>query len=239
MADIITVKNLTKNYGKLTALDGVDLTVKDRECFALIGLNGAGKTTFINVVTTLLSYDKGEVLIDGIDLLKNPFEIKKIINVSPQESAVCKNLTVEENLALIVDLYQLQDGKQKIEQVIKEFQLEQKRKVLAKKLSGGQLKRLSIALAVITEPKILFLDEPTLGLDVMARRKLWEIIKEQKSKRTVFLTTHYLEEVENLTDRVAIISAGKIKATGSVQEILTLTGKSTLEEAFISLAEVE
>ena len=109
----------------------------------------------------------------------------------------------------------------------------------AGKLSGGYQRRLSIAMALITDPKILFLDEPTLGLDVMARRKLWEVIKEQKSKRTVFLTTHYLEEVENLTDRVAIISAGKIKATGSVQEILTLTGKSTLEEAFISLAEVE
>ena len=236
---MIKVSNLTKRYGKLVALDGVNLTVNDKECFALIGLNGAGKTTFINVVTTLLPFDEGEVLIDGVDLKKNPFDVKKIINVSPQESAVCKNLTVEENLSLIVDLYQIPEGKLKVEQTIKEFQLEEKRKVLAKKLSGGQIKRLSIALAVITDPKILFLDEPTLGLDVMARRKLWEIIKEQKSKRTVFLTTHYLEEVENLTDRVAIISAGKIKATGSVKEVLTLTGKSSLEEAFISLAEVE
>lgn len=236
---MIKVSNLVKRYGNLTALKGVNLSINDRECFALLGLNGAGKTTLINTITTLLPFEQGEILVDGIDVKKQPFEVKKIINVSPQESAVCKNLTVEENLFLIADLYGLKNAKERVERVLLDFSLKEKQKVLAKKLSGGQIKRLSIALAVLTDPKILFLDEPTLGLDVVARRKLWEIIKEQKTKRTIFLTTHYLEEVESLTDRVGIISGGKIKAVGSVDEIITLTGKNSLEEAFVSLSEEE
>ena len=234
---MIEIKNLTKKYGNFTALNNVSLSINDNECFTLLGFNGAGKTTLINVLTTLLNFDNGEVVINGFILKENAFEIKKLINVAPQEIAVCKNLTVYENLNLIADLYSVTDKEEKIASTINEFGLNEKTNVLAKKLSGGQLKRLSIALAVLTNPKILFLDEPTLGLDVKARRNLWEIIKTLKKDRTIFLTTHYLEEVANLTDKVAIISKGKIKAVGTVQEIISSSNCDNLEDAFISLAE--
>lgn len=236
---MIEIKNLTKKYGSFTALDNVSLTINDNECFTLLGFNGAGKSTLINVLTTELPFNEGVITINGYNLVDNENEIKKIINVSPQEVAVCKNLTVYENLSLIADLYDITNKQTRIENIIEKFSLNEKRNEYAKKLSGGQLKRLSIALAVLTEPKILFLDEPTLGLDVKARRTLWQIISELKKDRTIFLTTHYLEEVENLTDRIAIISKGKIKAVGTLNEILAVTGKLSLEEAFLSLAEEE
>jgi ABC-2 type transport system ATP-binding protein len=234
---MIEICNLTKKFGTLTAVDGVSLTVYDNECFALLGFNGAGKTTLINLLTTVLSPTEGTAKINGFDLVKDREKIQGIINVSPQEIAVAKNLTVEENLSLIADMYGIFDKKQAVEETLTEFGLTEKRKVLAKKLSGGQQKRLSLALAVITKPQILFLDEPTLGLDVKARRRLWEVVQSLKSKMTIFLTTHYLEEVEALTDRIAVISNGKIKAVGTVQDLLDKTGASNLEDAFISLAE--
>lgn len=236
---MIEIKNLTKKYGNFTALNNVSLSINDNECFTLLGFNGAGKTTLINVLTTLLNFDSGEVIINGFNLKENSFEVKKLINVAPQEIAVCKNLTVYENLNLIAELYNVIDKEEKIASTINEFGLNEKTNVLAKKLSGGQLKRLSIALAVLTNPKILFLDEPTLGLDVKARRNLWEIIKTLKKDRIIFLTTHYLEEVENLTDKVAIISKGKIKAVGTTQEIIKSSNCNNLEDAFIAFAEEE
>ncbi len=236
---MIEIKNLTKKYGNFTALNNVSLSINDNECFTLLGFNGAGKTTLINVLTTLLNFDSGEVIINGFNLKENSFEVKKLINVAPQEIAVCKNLTVYENLNLIAELYNVTDKEEKIASTINEFGLNEKTNVLAKKLSGGQLKRLSIALAVLTNPKILFLDEPTLGLDVKARRNLWEIIKTLKNDRIIFLTTHYLEEVENLTDKVAIISKGKIKAVGTTQEIIKSSNCNNLEDAFIAFAEEE
>lgn len=236
---MIEIKNVTKKFGKFTALDGVTLTINDNECFALLGFNGAGKTTLINILTTVLSKTSGDVIINGFVLGKDNYEIKKIVNVSPQEIAVCKNLTVKENFELIANLYQIENKEGSINNAINNFGLNEKKDVLAKKLSGGQLKLLSIALAVITNPKILFLDEPTLGLDIKARQKLWDTITALKSKMTIFLTTHYLEEVEKLTDKIAVISKGQIKATGTLSELLEKTQTSTLQDAFLKLTEGE
>ena len=236
---MIEIKNVTKKFGKFTALDGVTLTINDNECFAILGFNGAGKTTLINILTTVLPKTSGDVIINGFVLGKDNYEIKKIVNVSPQEIAVCKNLTVKENFELIANLYQIEDKESSINNAINNFGLSEKKDVLAKKLSGGQLKRLSIALAVITNPKILFLDEPTLGLDIKARQKLWDTITALKSKMTIFLTTHYLEEVEKLTDKIAVISKGQIKATGTLSELLEKTQTSTLQDAFLKLTEDE
>ena len=234
---MIKINNITKKYGSFVALDNVSFNINEKECFTLLGFNGAGKTTLINILSTTLKQTSGSVYIKGLDISKNSYEIKNIINISPQETAVAKNLTVRENLNFIADLYEIDKKEEKVEKIISEFNLEDKSEVLAKKLSGGQLKRLSLALAVITEPEILFLDEPTLGLDILARKNLWNIIKKLKNKITILLTTHYLEEVEELTDRVAILCKGKIKAIGTIKEILKETNTKSLEEAFLSVSE--
>lgn len=234
---MIKINNITKKYGSFVALDNVSFNINEKECFTLLGFNGAGKTTLINILSTTLKQTSGSVYIKGLDISKNSYEIKNIINISPQETAVAKNLTVRENLNFIADLYEIDKKEEKVEKIISEFNLEDKSEVLAKKLSGGQLKRLSLALAVITEPEILFLDEPTLGLDILARKNLWNIIKKLKNKITILLTTHYLEEVEELTDRVAILCKGKVKAIGTIKEILKETNTKSLEEAFLSVSE--
>lgn len=236
---MIEIKGVTKKFSSLYAVDGVSFEIYDNECFALLGFNGAGKTTLINVLTTGMLPTSGTAKIDGLDLVKDRERIRKIINISPQESAVAKNLTVRENLKLIAALYGVENADEKIFSVIKKFGLEEKADVRCKKLSGGQMRRVSIALAMITEPKILFLDEPTLGLDVKSRKILWEIIGELKSSLTILLTTHYLEEVEFLADRIGIISRGKIKAIGTRDEILSVTGEASLEDALIALSEEE
>lgn len=236
---MINTTNLTKKFKKLTAVDNVNISIADNECFALLGLNGAGKTTLLNMLSTQINPTSGTATINGFDVLKDKNEIRKIINISPQESAVAKNLTVKENLNLIATLYQIDNKTEKIEKAIEEFGLKEKENTLCKKLSGGQMRRLSIALAIITEPKILFLDEPTLGLDVKARKTLWTIIETLKEKMTIILTTHYLEEVESLADKIAIISRGKIKAVSTVDEVKQQTGTQTLEQAFISMTEEE
>lgn len=233
---MIEINGLTKKFGALTAVNDVSLSIKDKECFALLGLNGAGKTTLINMLSTQMLPTSGSANIYGYDLIKDTEKIKNIVNISPQESAVAKNLTVRENLELIAGLYGIEDNT-KIDSILKEFGLTEKSKVFAKNLSGGQLRRLSIALAIITEPKVLFLDEPTLGLDVKARKLLWREIEKLKEKSTIILTTHYLEEVESLADKVAIISKGKIKVVGTVDEIKTQTKTNSLEDAFINLTE--
>lgn len=232
---MIGIAELTKRYGKLTAVDRVSLEVREGECFALLGLNGAGKTTLIDMLSTQVKPSGGNATICGYDLLSQTEEIRKIVNISPQESAFAGNLTVRENLELIADLYDLDRKEERIADAIETFGLEEKENTRCKKLSGGQQRRLSIALALLTEPKVLFLDEPTLGLDVKARRKLWEIVEGMKGKMTIFLTTHYLEEVEYLADRVALIAKGKIRAAGTVSDLKEQTGKQTLEEAFLSL----
>lgn len=236
---MIEIKNITKKYAKLTAVDDVSFTINDNECFALLGLNGAGKSTLIDVLSTAMLPTQGTATLNGHDLIKEKDEIRKIISISPQESAVAKNLTVRENLEFVAALYGVENKRQKIDAVIERFSLKEKENVRCKKLSGGQMRRVSIALAMVTEPKILFLDEPTLGLDVKARKTLWEIIKQLKENVTILLTTHYLEEVEFLADRIGIISRGRIQAIGTRDEIVALCRTDSLENAFISLSEEE
>lgn len=236
---MIEIKGITKNYSKLVALDDVSFKINDNECFALLGLNGAGKTTLINILSTQILPTLGTAVINGFDLINDRDEIRKIINISPQESAVAKNLTVRENLELAASLYGVKDMKIKIDNIIEKFDLKEKENTTCKKLSGGQARRVSIALAMITEPKILFLDEPTLGLDVKARKILWDIIEEIKKDRTVLLTTHYLEEVEFLADRIGIVSRGKMQAIGTREEITAMTSSGSFEDAFLKLAEEE
>lgn len=236
---MIKINNLTKKFGKLIAVNNVNLEIEDNCCFALLGLNGAGKTTLINMLTTSINPTSGSAEINGFNLTSDVKNIRKIINISPQENAVAKNLTVKENLELLAGLYGIKSPTEKIVKIIEDFGLKEKENARAKTLSGGQIRRLSIALAVLTDPQILFLDEPTLGLDVKARRTLWEKIAELKHRMTIVLTTHYLEEVEFLADRVGIISRGVLKTVGTVDEIKKATGKSTFEAAFVSLAEEE
>ncbi|MDE7108122.1 MAG: ATP-binding cassette domain-containing protein [Clostridiales bacterium] len=236
---MIEIGHITKRYGKLVALDNVSFDVRDNECFALLGLNGAGKTTLINILSTSLLPTAGTVTINGLDVIKDRDGVRKIVNISPQESAVAKNLTVRENIDFMASLYGIENKREKIDGIIEKFALREKENVRCKKLSGGQLRRVSIALAMITEPQVLFLDEPTLGLDVKSRKILWDIISELKSNRTIILTTHYLEEVEFLADRIGVISRGHMKAIGTRDEILKMTETDTLENAFLNLAEEE
>lgn len=236
---MIEIENLTKKYKSLVAVDNLSLRIKENECFALLGLNGAGKTTLINMLSTVLLPTSGTAKIDGFDIIKNPLEVRKIINISPQETAVAKNLTVRENLDFIASLYNITDKEEKINNIISKLQLQEKANIRCKNLSGGQMRRVSLALGLISQPKVLFLDEPTLGLDIKARKILWETISSLKGKMTIILTTHYLEEVANLADRVGIISHGKIKSVGSIEEILKNTGTKNLEDAFLSITEEE
>lgn len=236
---MIEIKNVTKKYSKLTAVDNVSFDISDGECFALLGFNGAGKTTLINILTTGMLPTSGTATVNGYDLIKDREKIRPIISISPQESAVAKNLTVRENLDLIASLYGIRNKNEAIDATIAKFELKEKENVRCKKLSGGQMRRVSIALAMITKPQILFLDEPTLGLDVRSRKVLWDIIKELKNNLTILLTTHYLEEVEFLADKIGIISRGQIKAIGTRDEILRLTGTDSLESALLKLSEEE
>ena len=236
---MIQTKNLTKKFGKLVAVNEVNLTINDNECFALLGLNGAGKTTLLNMLSTQILPSEGTASINGFDLVLDKEKIRKIINISPQENAVAKNLTVRENLNLVATLYDIPDKQNAVASILQEFGLTEKENSQSKKLSGGQSRRLSIALAMITKPKVLFLDDPTLGLDVKARKILWDTIEKLKNKMTIILTTHYLEEVEFLADRIAIISKGKIKVCGNLQEIKDKTNCDSLEQAFLNLTEEE
>lgn len=232
---MIEIQNLTKNFGKLRAVNGLTLKIDDGEIFALLGLNGAGKTTTIKILCSLLKKDGGKVFINGFDLDKDEREIKRLISLSPQETAVAPNLTVEENLKFITEIYDVKDEKA-VDETIEKFSLEGKRKVLSKRLSGGQKRRLSLAMAFIVKPKILILDEPTLGLDVKVRRDLWRLIREFSQTSTVILTTHYLEEAETLADRIGVMKSGELVALGTAAEITANAGADNFEDAFLSLA---
>lgn len=236
---MIEIQNLTKKFKSLTAVDNVSLKISENKCFALLGLNGAGKTTLINMLSTVMLPTSGTAKIDGYDIVKNSLEVRKIINISPQETAVAKNLTVRENLEFIASLYDIKDKDKKIDEIISKLKLNDKANVLCKNLSGGQMRRISLALGLISEPKVLFLDEPTLGLDIKARKILWETISALKGKMTIILTTHYLEEVENLADEIGIISRGEIKVVGTPKEIIDKTQSKNLEDAFLKLTEEE
>ena len=208
---MIEINSLTKKFGSLTAVDGVSLSIADNECFALLGLNGAGKSTLINMLTTQIKPTSGDAQINGLNLVKDKNKIRKIINISPQESAVAKNLTVRENLDLIASLYEVEDKNKIISSIIDSFGLREKENVLCKKLSGGQLRRLSIALAIITSPKILFLDEPTGALDEQTGRQVLDYIcKLQKEYGfTIVMVTHNLNIAE-MANTVIKMNSGKI-----------------------------
>ena len=231
--------NLTKKYDDVTAVDNINVSVEQGELFSLLGVNGAGKTTTIKMLSCLITPTNGDAVILDNSIIKNRQSIKQYINVSPQETAIAPNLSTKENIEMIAGIYNIDKQliPSKVNTIIERFKLSEVSNKKAKNLSGGMQRRLSISMALISEPKILFLDEPTLGLDVLARRELWSIIKELKGKITIILTTHYMEEVEALSDRAAILHKGKIKAIGTVQELLGKTNTTKLEDAFIALSQ--
>ena len=236
--NIITIDNVCKNYKSKKALDNVSLSIKQAELFGLLGVNGAGKTTLIKILCGLTRKTSGTITINNFNLDKEIDKIKEIIDISPQETSVANNLTVKENLEFFANIYNTNDVKT-INEIIDIFNLNEVLNQRAKTLSGGYKRRLSIAIALISKPKILFLDEPTLGLDVFARRELWNIIKKLQKNITIILTSHYLEEIENLCDRVAILSNGKLLKTGTIEEIKQITNTQNFEEAFIKLVEAK
>lgn len=233
------LNNLRKEYKNITAVNDVSFEIKDGEVFSLLGMNGAGKTTIIKMLSCLTKPTSGEAFVYGKNVLTEPTEVKQLIGISPQENSAASKLTVEENLRFMCGIYGLSKEKteENIEKIINQFSLGERLKQQAGKLSGGWQKRLSIAMALITEPKMLFLDEPTLGLDVVARRELWKIIEELKGKMTIIVTTHYLEESEHLADRIAIMKDGNLKALGTLAELQQLSGEEKLEDIFLKISE--
>lgn len=233
----VIIKNLTKKYKSVTAVDSVSLEIADGELFSLLGVNGAGKTTTIKMLSCLCRPTSGDALLCGKSITENPHEVKAIIGSSPQETAVAPNLTVRENLELMAGAYGMSAAKKKerVDELLEQFELGTIENKRAKTLSGGWQRRLSIAMALISEPKILFLDEPTLGLDVIARGELWETIAALRSKTTIILTTHYLEEARELSDRIGIIKNGRLLFVGTAEEIMTEAGEDNFEKAFVRL----
>ncbi len=236
--NIIEIENVCKSYKAKKALDNVSLSIKQGELFGLLGVNGAGKTTLIKILCGLTKKTNGTISINGFDLDKDIVKIKEIIDISPQETSIANNLTVKENLEFFANIYKHNED-EVLNEVVETFNLKEVLNQRAKTLSGGYKRRLSIAIALISKPKILFLDEPTLGLDVFARRELWGIIKKLKKSITIILTSHYLEEVESLCDRVAILSKGKLLQTGTVKQFKQKTNSKNFEDAFIKLVEAE
>ena len=237
----IEIKGLTRRFKNRVAVDGLDLAIKQGECFALLGQNGAGKTTTIKMLSGLLLPDAGDAYLMGKSIVKETNEVKKLINVSPQETAVAPLLSVRENLTFIAGVYGMEKTQAACcaREMMETFGLAERAKDRAKTLSGGMQRRLSIAMALISDPKVLFLDEPTLGLDVRARRELWKVIEGLKGKITIVLTTHYLEEAEALCDRIAVMHGGKLQAMGTAEELKAFTGTASFEDAFLALTEGE
>ena len=237
MNNAIEIRKLTKDYKDIRAVDNLELEIREKELFALLGVNGAGKTTTIKMLCCITAPTSGDALLNDKSIAQNADDVKKIIAVSPQETAVAPNLSVEENLNLMCGVhgFDKQKTQQKTAEMIEEFKLDRIRKKKAGKLSGGWQRRLSIAMALISEPQILFLDEPTLGLDVIARSELWETIRELKSRMTIILTTHYMEEAEELSDRIGVMKDGHLLAVGTAQELKDMTGEDKFENAFIKL----
>ncbi len=234
---MIVINDLKKVYKDVVAVDGLNLTIGDGELFALLGVNGAGKTTTIKMLSTLTAPTDGDALIDGYSIVKDGDKIKEIIDVSMQETAIARKLTVEEN----VEFYARLSGQSK-EEVVRSkqfvydvFGLDKVAGKRAARLSGGWQRKLSIALALVSHPKVLFLDEPTLGLDVIARRELWDVIEGLKGKMTIILTTHYMEEAEALADRIGIMKDGKLLFVGTKEQLFERSGKTGVEEAFVAI----
>lgn len=234
--DAVRIEGLTKRYKDVTAVDNLSLTVKNGELMSLLGVNGAGKTTLIKMLSCLARPTTGEAFLNGKSIISESNDVKRMIAVSPQETAVASGLSVRENLELMCGIYGF--DREKRESKIKELtELLDLSSVIHKKsgkLSGGWQRRLSIAMALISEPEILFLDEPTLGLDVIVRSELWDIICALKGKVTVILTTHYMEEAEELSDRVAIMKDGRLIVCDTPEKIKASAGCDSFEKAFIS-----
>lgn len=235
--EAIKAEGLTKKYKDITAVDSLDLNILQGELFSLLGVNGAGKTTTIKILSCLTKPTSGDAKLLENSIITNESNVKKIIGVSPQETAVAPNLTVKENLELMCGIHGLSKEKRKAktDELAEQFDLKQILKRKAGKLSGGWQRRLSIAMALISEPKILFLDEPTLGLDVLARRELWDIINSLKGKVTIILTTHYMEEAEALSDRIGIMKNGKLLALGTADELKRKVNADKFEDAFVAI----
>ena len=233
--DAIRIENLTKIYKDVVAVDGLNLRVKQGELFSLLGVNGAGKTTTIKMLSCLTQPSGGDAFLNGHSICKDATAVKSIIGVSPQETAVAPGLTVKENLELICGVHGFDKEKRsaKIKELTSLLGLDSVLKKKAGKLSGGWQRRLSIAMALISQPKILFLDEPTLGLDVLARSDLWDLIRSLKGKITIILTTHYMEEAEALSDRIAIMAGGKLLICDTAENIKKLAQTDSFEQAFI------
>ena len=228
--------NLTKKYKDILAVNSVNLEIQKGELFSLLGVNGAGKTTMIKMLSGLILPTCGEIIIDNMSVNKNIYKIKELLNVSPQETAIAPNLSVKENLEFMAGVYQIKNKDKKIDELIKQFNLNEVLNKKTKTLSGGWQRKVSIAISLINDPKILFLDEPTIGLDVIARKELWKIITDLKGKITIILTTHYMEEADYLSDRIGIMSNGNLSMVGTRKELLKKTNKKNLEDAFISIA---
>ena len=235
--DAIIVKNLTKRFGDLVAVDNLNFSVCKGELVSLLGVNGAGKTTTIKMLSCLTAPTSGDAVLCGKSIASEAQDVKGVISVSPQETAVAPGLTVRENLELICGVHGFAKEKRsaKVEEISAKLGLHSVLNKRAGKLSGGWQRRLSIAMALITEPKILFLDEPTLGLDVLARSELWDIIRGLKGEVTIILTTHYMNEAEALSDRIAIMQSGKLMVIDTAQNIKDRAGVDDFEQAFIKI----
>ncbi|MBR4290160.1 MAG: ABC transporter ATP-binding protein [Oscillospiraceae bacterium] len=239
--EVIRIENLTKKYKDLTAVDNLSLSIRQGELFSLLGVNGAGKTTTIKMLCCLTAPTSGDAFLHGSSICQDPSSVKKMIAVSPQETAVAAGLSVKENLELICGVHGFSKEKRnaKVIELTHQMGLETVLKKKAGKLSGGWQRRLSIAMALISEPQILFLDEPTLGLDVLSRSDLWDMIRALKGKITIILTTHYMEEAEALSDRIAIMKEGRLLLCGTPDELKQTAGTENIEQAFIRIVKGE
>lgn len=239
--EAIRTEHLSKRYKNILAVDALDLAVEQGELFALLGVNGAGKTTAIKMLSCLTRPSAGEAWLDGKSILSQTGEVKQRIGVSPQETAVAPNLTAEENLLLMCGVhgFSKEKSRQKAAELAEQLGLAPILHRRAGKLSGGWQRRLSIAMALVSQPEILFLDEPTLGLDVLARSDLWGTVRSLKGRITIVLTTHDLEEAEALSDRVGVMKDGRLLALGTPEELKRQTGSSRFEEAFVKLIKEE
>lgn len=235
--DAIETRNLTKRYKDVTAVDSLNLQIGKGELFSLLGINGAGKTTAIKMLSCLSAPTAGDAFVGGYSITQQPEQIKPLIGVSPQETAVAPNLTVKENLELMCGIhgFSKEIREIKIAELSTQLGLQIVAAKKAGKLSGGWQRRLSIAMALISQPEILFLDEPTLGLDVIARSELWDLIRSLKGKVTIILTTHYLEEAEALSDRIGIMKDGRLLICGTADEIKQAAGTQSFEQAFVQI----
>ena len=232
----IEISSIVKRYGEKTAVDHLSLAVPEGEFFALLGVNGAGKSTLVKMTCGLTAPTEGDALILGRSVTKDAAAAKALVGVSPQETAVAPNLNVRENLELMAGVYGLNNAKARADAIIESFKLGEIERQSARTLSGGWQRRLSIAMALVSGPKVLFLDEPTLGLDVIARRELWAHIRRLKGQITIVLTTHYLEEAEALSDRIGVMARGRLVAVGTAEALIEKSGKASFEDAFIELA---